>query len=246
MQHRTPPARKIQNFNFQVGRVLARKYEVLQKLGAGWEGEVYLLRELTTGIRTTGKFFYPHRNANNRTLKFYAKKLHKLRYCPIVVHYQTQEAITFRGTPITFLVSEFVEGELVEDFVARQRGKRLTPFQGLHLLYALAEGMEHIHALGEYHGDLHSSNIFVRHYGVGFELKLFDMFQWKATTPQNIRDDVCDMIKFFHEIIGGARHYASHPTEIKAICCGLKRSLILKKFRTAGQLREYLETMEWE
>ncbi|MCH8043431.1 MAG: serine/threonine protein kinase, partial [Planctomycetes bacterium] len=40
--------------------------------------------------------------------------------------------------------------------------------------------------------------------------------------------------------------YAKHPQQIKTICCGLKRSLILKKYRTAGQLREYLEMMQWD
>ena len=35
------------------------------------------------------------------------------------------------------------------------------------------------------------------------------------------------------------------PSEIKAICCGLKKSLISKKFRTAGKLRQYLENMRW-
>jgi hypothetical protein len=34
--------------------------------------------------------------------------------------------------------------------------------------------------------------------------------------------------------------------EVKAICRGLKRTLILKYFRSAGQLREHLETMEWQ
>ena len=29
------------------------------------------------------------------------------------------------------------------------------------------------------------------------------------------------------------------------ICCGLKRSLILKKFRNAGELRTHLETRAW-
>ena len=55
-----------------------------------------------------------------------------------------------------------------------------------------------------------------------------------------------DLIRLFYDAIGGPRHYAKHPREIKAICCGLKRSLILKKFKTAGQLRTYLENMEWE
>lgn len=53
------------------------------------------------------------------------------------------------------------------------------------------------------------------------------------------------MIHVFHEALGGAKHYSKQPLEIKHICNGLKRSLILKKFRSAGQLRQYLETMEW-
>ena len=53
-------------------------------------------------------------------------------------------------------------------------------------------------------------------------------------------------VEIFYEAVGGRRLYARQPSEVKAICCGLKRSLILKKFRTAGQLRQYLETMEWQ
>ena len=32
------------SFDLQPGRVLARKFEVIRRLGAGWEGEVYLVR----------------------------------------------------------------------------------------------------------------------------------------------------------------------------------------------------------
>ena len=236
----------IDAFDFVPGRILARKYEVLEKLGEGWEGEVYLLRELTTGIEKAGKFFYPDRNPSNRALKNYAKKLHRLHHCPIVIQYYSQETIQFRRVPVSFLVSEFVEGELLKDFLARQRGKRLSVFQGLHLLHALAAGMEHVHAVGEYHGDLHSANIIVKRYGLSFELRLFDMFQHASSKRENIRFDVCDMIRIFYDVIGGAKRYAAHPPEVKAICCGLKRSLIWKKYRTAGQLREYLETLHWE
>ena len=49
----------------------------------------------------------------------------------------------------------------------------------------------------------------------------------------------------FWESLGGAAHYARQPPAVKYICCGLKHGLILKKFRTAGQLREYLENLEW-
>lgn len=237
--------RRITRFGFQPGDIVANKYEVVSQLGRGWEGEVYLLRERGTGIERAAKFWFPHRNPCNRAIHFYAKKLHKLRHCPILIRYHTQETTLHDGIPIRFLVSEYVEGELLSHFIARQSGRRLSVFQALHLLHALALGIEQIHNQHEYHGDLHDDNIIIRRYGLSFDLKLVDMFHWGATRPENIRDDVCFLIRIFYDALGGQRHYAKQPPEVKAICCGLKRSLILKKFRNAGQLRQYLETMQW-
>ena len=149
-------------------------------LGAGWEGEVYLVRERGTGIERTVKIFFPRRNPRDRTLRFYARKLHKLRHCPVVIQYHTRDTFIYNDTKVSFLLSEFVEGELLSDFLKRQRGCRLSPFQGVHLLHALAIGIESIHKLGDYHGDLHTDNIIVLRYGLGFELKLLDMFHWGA------------------------------------------------------------------
>lgn len=235
----------IKEFKLAPGRVLAKKYEIIDLLGAGWEGEVYLIREIATGIDRTAKLFFPHRNIKDKSAQFYAKKMHKLRHCPIVIQYSTQETIMFRNNPVTVLISEYVEGELLSDFITRQPGKRLTPFQALHLLHSLASGMECIHTMKEYHGDLHSENIIVQRFGLSFDLKLVDMFYAGSPKKQNIHDDTVDMIHVFHEALGGAKHYSKQPAEIKQICNGLKRSLILKKFRSAGQLRQYLETMQW-
>ncbi|MFP5505438.1 MAG: protein kinase, partial [Gammaproteobacteria bacterium] len=199
-----------------------------------------------TGIDRAAKFFFPHRNPRDRTATFYACKLHKLRHCPIVIQYHTQETILYRGVPISFLVSDFVEGDLLSEFLSKQPGKRLSAFQGLHLLHALASGIECIHQMREYHGDLHAENIIVQRYGIGFDLKLLDLFHWGAPKKENIHDDVVDLIRIFYDAIGGKKHYARQPRQIKAICCGLKRTLILKKFRSAGQLREYLENIEWD
>ena len=238
--------RRITRFDFQPKTIVAGKYEVVSKLGAGWEGEVYLLRECSTGIERAAKFWFPQRNPRNRAIRFYAKKLHKLRHCPILIQYHTVETTVHDDLPIRFLVSEYVEGELLADFLRRQPGKRLPAFQGLHLLHALAAGIEQIHNLGEYHGDLHDDNIIIRRHGLSFDLKLLDMFHWGAARPENIREDVLFLIRVFYDALGGQRHYAKQPPEVKAICCGLKRSLILKKFRNAGQLRQYLETMQWD
>lgn len=237
--------RLIKTFDFSPGTFLAGKYEVVTFLGAGWEGEVYLVRERVTGIERTAKFFFPHRNLRDKASSFYAKKLHKLRHCPILIQYHTQELITYRGVPVTFLVSDFVEGELLSDFLRRQPGHRLSPFQALHLLHTLAKGIARIHEMGEYHGDLHTDNVIVQRYGLGFELKLLDVFQWTTPKTRNIQDDVVELVRIFHEALGGRKRYSRQPPEVKNICCGLKRSLILTKFRTAGQLTAYLETMEW-
>lgn len=235
----------IDTFNFVPGKVIAGQYEIINRLGAGWEGEVYLIRERTTGIEKTAKFFFPQHNQKERASRFYALKLHKLHQCPIVIQYYAQDTITCKGVAVTFLVSEFVEGELLSAFLASYPGKRLPPFQAVHLLHSLASGIECIHQMGEYHGDLHTDNIIVCRYGLKFELKLLDMFHWGASTKKHIHEDVIDLVRIFYDAVGGQKRYASQPREVKEICCGLKRSLILKKFRSAGQLRVYLESMSW-
>lgn len=238
---------RIEAFDLKPGRNITAKYEVIDKLGAGWEGEVYHIRERSTGIERAAKLFYPHRNIRNRTALTYARKLHRLRHCPIIIQYHNEESMLYRSVPITVLVSEFVEGELLSQFLNKQRGKRLSPFQAMHLLHALAVGMEMIHNVGEYHGDLHSENVIVSRFGLGFELKLLDMFHHAAYPKrENIQDDICNMIRLFYDALGGQPHYARQPDAVKRICCGLKRSLILKKFRSSAHLREYLETMSWE
>ncbi len=241
-----PKAPHIRSFGLSEGSRLADKYEVVSRLGSGWEGEVYLVRECGTRIERTVKIFFPRRNLSNRALRFYARKLHKLRHCPVVIQYHTRDTFSFKGLPVSFLVSEFVEGELLSDFLKRQPGRRLNPFQGVHLLHALALGIEAIHNVGEYHGDLHTDNVIVLRHGLGFELKLLDMFSWGAPNAENIQHDVFDLIRIFYDALGGQRWYRRQPQEVKHICKGLKRSLIAREFRSAGQLCQYLETMEWD
>ena len=135
---------------------------------------------------------------------------------------------------------------MLSQFLARQPGKRLPPFQAVHLLHALARGMETIHTIGEYHGDLHSDNIILQRYGLSFDAKLVDMYHWGPPSRANIKEDVIDLVKLLYEAIGGQKQYSKQPAAIKSICCGLKRSLIVKRFRSAGELRKHLEMIQWD
>jgi serine/threonine protein kinase len=235
----------IESFDLQPGRVLVRKYQVLSKLGEGWEGEVYRVLEIRTSIERAAKLFYPQRNVANRTVKRYARRLHNLRHCPIVLQYHTEEVFTFRRTPISFLVSEYVGGDILPEFLKKRPGRKLTVYEALHLLYALVSGVESIHARNEYHGDLHAENIIVRRFGLEFDLKLIDLYNWDYPKRENRQDDICDLVRILYDSVGGQKAYARQPAAIKYICSGLKRSLILNKFRTIAHLKRHLESMEW-
>ncbi len=238
--------KKIAVFDFAPGTVIANKFVITKKLGVGWEGEVYLTRERTTGVERTAKFFFPHRNPQNQTVRSYAKKLHKLRDSGIMIQYHSTEQHVVDDQEITCMLSEFVDGELLSDFVARHRGKRLPLFKALHLLHALAKGMECIHQQGEYHGDLHAGNVLVRSVGIGFKIRLIDIYDWRDSKPQNIRLDVSNMIRIFYDAIGGQKYYRFQPPMVKEICGGMRKSHLARKFRHAGALRQFLENMEWD
>ncbi len=234
-----------EGFNLGPGRVLANKYEVIKLLGGGWEGEVYLVREHATGIERAAKLFYPERNPRNAVAKAYAKKLFKLRHCDALIQYINQEALSRRRIDVTVLISEYVEGEVLSSFLAKRPGRRLPEFEALRLLYDLAKGMEPIHRAREYHGDLHGENVIVNRRGLGFDIKLLDFYFRTTPKRDNIAEDVVDMVRLLYDVLGGQRFYAKQSDVVKSVCCGLKRTLILKKFRHAGALRQYLEELQW-
>lgn len=225
--------------------MLAGRYGVESFLGEGWEGEAYRVRELRTGVERAAKIFYPHRNEDDVSLRRYARKVERLADCPIVTRYHHSESMRFRGREVSFLVSELVEGELLEEFVLRQRGKRLHPFEALHIVHAIAAGMVEVHAQGEYHGDLHDRNALLRRRGIRFRVKLLDLYTAPQTVREGQRQDVLDLVRLLYDITGGAKHYARQPPEIKRICAGLKKSLIRARFPTMARLTRHLESFGW-
>lgn len=236
---------RIDSFNFRAGRKLGQHYVIEDRLGGGSEGEVYRIREAGTGIVRAAKFYFPHRDPKQRLSIRHAQKLNALRHCDIVLQYHHSQTLTVRGQKVLALISDLCDGLQLERFIARHRGGRLTPFRALHVLYHLVRGLEAVHAVGEYHADVHSQNILIHPRGVRFDLKLIDFYDWGRPARYKQQQDIRDAVYIFYECLGGQRHYANLPDEIRHICAGLKRSLLLQRFPTMTALRQHLETFEW-
>ncbi len=239
-------SRKSKRFDFPPGRIVAGKYTVERPLGSGWEGEVYVLVERATGIRRAAKFYYPHRDPTGRAAIAYARKLDALRHCPILMQYHHQEIAYVQRKQVVVVISELVEGQKLSEFLQCQPDQCLSTFEALHVLYALAKGIAPIHARGEYHGDIHEGNIMIRRQGISFEVKLVDFFDLGRPTRAKIHKDVLNLIQVFYQIVGGRSRYRQQPPVVKHIIRGLKDSLILQRFQSAGDIARHLETLEWE
>ncbi len=237
--------KQILSFNFEPGYKVKNKYEIVKKLGGGWEGEVYKAEEIVSGIPVALKFFYPKRNRKNKVANQYAQRLYRLSESSVSINYYTQETMTIKGQPVTCFVYEYAEGMILSHFLKRQPGGRIGIMQGLLLLHSLAKGIENVHFHKEYHGDLHTDNIIIKRKGLGFEFKLLDMYNWGDAKSLNKAEDILNLVRIFYEAIGGKKYYSKHPQEVKDICCGLRSNLILKKFRTATLLRQHIENIEW-
>lgn len=236
---------KVVSFGLQPGRRIGPMYQVEQRLGAGSEGEVYQIREIETGIHRAAKLYFPHINPSGKRAVWYAKKLNKLRNCRLVLQYYHTQEIQVSRQRILCLISEFCEGIPVEQWASMQRGKRVPVYMALHLLYALVVGLEEVHAVGEYHADVHSQNILVQPRGVGFILKLLDFYNWGRRAKYKQSQDIVDSVRVFYELLGGAEYYSRHTKEVRYICAGMQRTRILKHFPTMSALRLYLESFEW-
>ncbi len=236
--------REVETYDFAPGRLLARKYQVVSKIDVGSSGELYTLSECATGIERVAKFFYKNQNPS-RMATFYAQKLHRLRHCDILMQYRTQETISVGGRDITFLISDAMYGEPLVQFLERQPGRHLSLFEGLHLLHALASGVEPMHIAGEHHGDLTLDNVLVRRMGLGFRIKLIDLSPGVGRKTEVFRHDVVDMIRLFAVSTSAERLSRRFPKSVQKLLTELGRSQGLLSLKDAGDLKHYLETLSW-
>ncbi len=130
------------------------EYKILDRLGKGRMAGVYKAQH-ELGQIVAIKVLPPSKAKEANLLgRFHreARLALRLKHPNIVRTFQTGEA---QG--LHFIVMEYLEGETLEDVLAR-RGK-MPPGEAVRLIYQALQGLQHIHAQGLVHRDLKPSNM---------------------------------------------------------------------------------------
>lgn len=144
------------------------KYKVLEKLGSGGMGQVFLCEHKLMRRRVAVKVLPTAKAADPSSLeRFYreARAVAALDHINIVRAYDIDQ-----DDNLHFLVMEYVDGASMQDMV-RRVGK-IDVTRACHYMYWSAIGLQHAHASGLIHRDIKPGNILVDRQGV---VKILDL-----------------------------------------------------------------------
>jgi len=193
-------------------KFLIGKYLILDRIGAGGMGAVYLCEHLQLERQVALKVLPADQADDPASLgRFYreAQAVAALNHPNIVRAYDVDvEGRTY------FLVMEYVDGVNLQDLTTK-RG-RLDPVRAAHYVRQAAEGLQHAHQAGLVHRDVKPANLLLSRAGV---LKVLDL-----GLARFFRDDADSITKEHNSqsILGTADYLApeqgrdSHAVDIRA------------------------------
>jgi serine/threonine protein kinase len=156
---------------FSPGATLSH-YRIISKIGAGGMGQVYRAQDIELGRPVALKFLFTevaaHQSRLNRFIQE-AKAASALNHPNILTVYEIG-----RAEGLTFIATEFVEGETLRHYIRRQ--PKLVEI--LEIAIQIASALVAAHAAGIVHRDIKPDNIMVRSDGI---VKLLDFGLAKLT-----------------------------------------------------------------
>ncbi|OJY22479.1 serine/threonine-protein kinase [Pandoraea sp. 64-18] len=159
------------------GDKIGGRYQVIQHVGRGGMQEVYKARdtllEVDVALKTP--------QVGQQTRRFAQSAIIAAR----VNHHNVAKTLDYFVDDVAYLVEEFVDGETLEQKLARFGA--LDPHLGARVLHHLAKGVSASHRAGVVHRDLKPSNIMASAGPNLYDLKITDF--GIATLTEEVFDD---------------------------------------------------------
>jgi serine/threonine protein kinase len=150
------------------GFLISDKYRLLERLGAGGMGAVYLCEHIMMGRKVALKILPVQQAEDPASLaRFYreARAVARLDHPNIVRAHDIDH-----DDKIHFIVLEFVDGSNLHDFI--RRNGTVTFERAAHYIRQAALGLQHAHEGGLVHRDIKPGNLLLDRQGV---VKILDM-----------------------------------------------------------------------
>lgn len=205
---------------------IASKYRLLELLGVGGMGAVYLCEHEYMKRLVAVKVLPVDKIASDPTAleRFYreARAVAALRHPNVVQAYDIDKFDT-----VHFLVMEYVDGSSLQDVIARYAGRKqwFDPVRACHYIAQAAAGMQHAADLGLIHRDIKPGNLLLDRHGVikVLDLGLARFFDHRHDGLTERFDDKC--------VLGTADYLAPEqvtndkPVDVRADVYGLGGTL---------------------
>jgi serine/threonine protein kinase len=178
------------------------KYKVLERLGSGGMGTVFLCEHKLMRRRVAVKVLPIAKSTDESSL---ARFNREARAAAAVDHPNIVRAFDIdQDDNLHFLVMEYVDGTNLQDLV--KKAGPLEPVRAAHYVYGAAVGLQHAHEIGMVHRDIKPGNVLLDRAGV---IKILDMGLARLTF------DADDHItrKYDENILGTADYLSPEQAE---------------------------------
>lgn len=160
------------DIGIHVGKTIAGKYRLDERVGAGGMGEVYREEHLALHMPVAVKVLFPHRAAEPDIVRRFYREA---RASAQLNHPNVVRVLDFgnEGEALPYLVMEWLEGETLQQHI--ERFDLMMPLEVVRdvMLQSLS-AFEAAHARGIIHRDVKPENMFVMFVGGARHIKILD------------------------------------------------------------------------
>lgn len=154
-----------------IGRLVVGRYRIVERLGRGGVGDVYLATDENTGRNVALKLLLPELCRDREALQRFEREA---KAAAALVHPNIVQVVDFRrdAPDGPFLVMEHMDGETLESAIARTGA--LAEERVVKIAIQILGGLETAHRIPMVHRDVKPSNVFLTRDATGEVAKLID------------------------------------------------------------------------